>query len=124
MDNKNEMFENELFTLTDENGNESQFEMLGTIEVDGKNYVALIPVEGDESNDEYVILRLDNDPDEGEILVTIDDDEEFDRVADEFEDAFMGELDCDANGFSVEDIEDEDHDCGCGCSHCDEEDED
>ncbi|MDD2269592.1 MAG: DUF1292 domain-containing protein [Eubacteriales bacterium] len=119
MDNKDDIFENELFTLTDENGNESQFEMLGSLELDGKNYVALIPVEGDESNDEYVILRLDNDPQEGEILVTIDDDEEFDRVADEFEDAFMEELDCDAHGFSVED----DDDSCCGCADCDEEDE-
>ncbi|HBL85349.1 MAG: hypothetical protein A2Y17_11615 [Clostridiales bacterium GWF2_38_85] len=105
MPNKDEIFENELFTLTDEEGNESQFEMLGSIELDGKNYVALVPTEGDQ--DEYVILKLEYDENDGEVLVTIDDDEEFDKVADEFEDAFMGEFDCDENGFSVEDDEED-----------------
>ena len=31
-------------------------------------------------------------------LVTIDDDDEFDRVADEFEDKLFGEIDYDADG--------------------------
>ena len=31
-----------------------------------------------------------------ELLVTIDDDDEFDRVADAFEDTFMGEIDLDS----------------------------
>ena len=101
MPKNDDIFENELFTLTDEEGNESQFEMLGSLELDGKNYVALVPTEGDQ--DEYVILKLESDDNDGEVLVTIDDDDEFDRVADEFEDAFMGEFDCDENGFSVED---------------------
>ena len=87
-------FEQEVFTLTDEEGNESDFELIGTMEIDGTKYVALLPVEGAE--DEYVILKLTEDEDGDEVLVTIDDDDEFDKVADAFEDEFMGEIDHDA----------------------------
>ncbi|MBP3581028.1 MAG: DUF1292 domain-containing protein [Clostridia bacterium] len=87
-------FEQEVFTLTDEDGNESDFELIGTMEIDSVKYVALLPVEGTE--DEYVILKLVIDEDGDEILVTIDDDDEFDKVADAFEDEFMGDIDHDA----------------------------
>ena len=87
-------FEQEIFTLTDEEGNESDFELIGSMELDGVNYVALLPVEGTE--DEYVILKLTEDEDGDEVLVTIDDDDEFDKVEDAFEDAFMSEIDHDA----------------------------
>ena len=87
-------FEQELFTLTDEEGNESDFELIGSIELDGVTYVGLVPVEGD--SDEYVILKLTEDEDGDEILVTIDDDDEFDKAADAFEDQMMGDIDHDA----------------------------
>lgn len=76
----------EIFTLTDENGDESDFALIGSHELDGVMYVALVPVK-DNENDEYVILRVDTEPDTGEeVLVTIDDDDEFDRIADIFDD--------------------------------------
>ncbi len=83
-----------VFTLTDEEGNESEFELLGELTLDDNTYLALIPMEGDE--DEYVILKIEVDENGDELLVTIDDDDEFDRVADAFEDTFMGEIDLDA----------------------------
>lgn len=86
-------FEQEIFTLTDEEGNESDFELIGNMEIEGVKYVALLPVEGDD--DEYVILKLTEDEDGDEVLITIDDDDEFDRVADAFEDEFMGDIDHD-----------------------------
>ena len=52
-----------------------------------------MPLEGDE--DEYVVLKVIVDENGDELLVTIDDDDEFDRVADAFEDTFMGEIDLD-----------------------------
>ena len=91
----------EEYTLTDEDGNESRYDLIGTLELNDKNYVALLPVEDTEGN-EYVILRVEQDEDEEPVFVTIDDDDEFDSVADAFEDLFMGEFDCDENGFSVE----------------------
>ena len=84
-----------IFTLTDEEGNESEFELLGELNIDDNTYLALIPLDGDE--DEYVILKVEVDENGDELLVTIDDDDEFDKVADAFEDTFMGEIDLDGS---------------------------
>jgi len=79
-------FEEEIFTLTDEDNNESSFRLLASHELDGITYLALEPLE-DNENGEYVILRLDYDEaSDEETLVTIDDDDEFDAVADIFDD--------------------------------------
>ena len=88
-----ELFEPELITLTDEDGNETQFEIIASYEMDGVTYLALVPTENNDEG-EYVILRLEADPEnEGEeILVTVDDDDEFYDVADLFEDIQFDEL--------------------------------
>ncbi len=90
-------YESAIFTLTDEDGNELEFEVIGQYEADGVHYVAMIPVDGeDEAGEEieYVILKLEKDGDE-EVFVTIDDDDEFDDVADYFDDLFSQEIDYD-----------------------------
>lgn len=92
----NEMnFENEEFTevpvltLTDEEtGEEKDFELLGKAELDGKTYLALVPA--NEETEEYVILRAEGDDDDM-TLESIDDDEEFDRAADYFDDLLFGD---------------------------------
>ena len=92
-------FENDYFTLTDEEGNEIDFEVIEQCERDGNTYFAMIPVE-DESktadNDicEYIILKLAEEDGE-EILVTVDDDDELDDIADYFDDLFSQEIDYD-----------------------------
>ena len=88
-----EIFDGDIYTLTDETGKESEFELIGSCEFEGKTYLALIPVE--EGTEEYVILRLEADEKGEEILVTIDDDDEFDRVADYFEDELFDTIDYD-----------------------------
>lgn len=101
MEQNGAMEEEEIFTLTDEEGNESQFALIGELELDGQEYLALIPADaeqGSEEEDEYVILKVTADENGEEILVTIDDDEEFDRVADAFEDRFLDEYDLDGEG--------------------------
>ncbi len=91
--------EREFYTLVDEDGNEIEFELIGKAELDGKTYYAMIPTDGSEQAEdgfcEYVILRGDKDEDGEETLVSIDDDEEFDSVADYFDDAFSEEIDYD-----------------------------
>ena len=84
-----EMEEVEVYTLTDEEGNESQFELIGEAEIDGVTYYALTELdeEGNQISDEYVVLRVESEGDE-DILVSIEDDEEFDKVADFFDDQF------------------------------------
>lgn len=99
-----ELFNEEVFTLTDEDGNEKQFELLGSQEIDGNSYLALVPVE-DNDDDEYVILKVEEDEDGEEMLVTIDDDDEFNRVADFFDDELFGEIDYDEAETEDEDDE-------------------
>ena len=84
---KDDIFdEDEIFTLTDDDGVESEFRLLASHELDGVTYLALEPLV-DNENGEYVILRVDFDEDtQEETLVTIDDDDEFDRIADIFDD--------------------------------------
>lgn len=89
----NEEFrEGDVVTLTDEEGNESEYEIAGTTEVDGVTYYALVPVGNEE---EYVILKLESDEDGEAVLTTIVDDEEFDRVADIFDTELFEDIDYD-----------------------------
>ena len=69
-------------------------------------YLALEPV-AENPEGEYVILKMEKDGEE-DILVTIDDDDEFDRVADYFEDELFSEIsydDMDADEDSVKEEE-------------------
>lgn len=91
-----EYFDAEIFTLTDEEGNDMQFEQIAICEVEGTLYHALVPLdeEGNEDGEEYVILKSVVEDDGEEVLITIEDDDEFDRIADMFEDSFA-EMDYD-----------------------------
>ena len=92
-----EQLDYEFYTLTDEDGNESEFELLAACEIEGVSYYALVPVEdSDNEYAEYVVLRREKDENGDNILVTIEDDEEFDRVADYFDDLLQNEIDYDA----------------------------
>ncbi len=91
-------FETEYYTLTDEEGNEIQFEVIASAEIEGTVYYAMIPVDDQPEEEdvyEYVILKADKDEDGEDILVTIDDDEEFDNIADYFDDMLSDEADYD-----------------------------
>ncbi len=89
-----ELYSDEIYTLTDEDGNENQFELIGSREIDGCTYLALVPID-DNDDEEYVILKIEVDDDGEETLVTINDDDEFDRVADIFDDELFGSVDYD-----------------------------
>lgn len=92
-ENESMDYENEVVTLTDENGEESDYEIIGSLEDNGNDYLALVPVENDA--DEYIILKVVVDENDEEMLVTIDDDDEFDRIADMFDDELTAEYDYD-----------------------------
>ncbi len=102
MNNENtaneEDFEPVYYTLTDEEGNEIDFEEIASAEINGVLYYAMIPVNDQPEEEdvyEYVILKAEKDEDGEDILVTIDDDEEFDAVADYFDDMLADEADYD-----------------------------
>ena len=84
-----EELESEVYTLTDENGDEHDFELLAQAEIEGVTYLAMIPVEEqDEEADtfEYIILKGQTDENGEDVYLTIDDDDEFEKVADYFDD--------------------------------------
>lgn len=94
MDTNNER---EFYTLTDEDGNEIEFELIGAAELSGTQYYAFIPAEDDPDKEfcEYTILKSTVE-DGDEMLVSIDDDAEFDMAADYFDELFASEIDYDA----------------------------
>lgn len=67
-----------IVNLIDEQGNEIQFEIILTLEAEGKEYAILMPVE-DEEAEEALIFRIDAD-EEGEILVPLESDDEYETV--------------------------------------------
>ena len=94
--------EREFFTLVDEDGKEVSFELIGVTEYKENTYYAMIPAdaadkaqEADDGFCEYVILRVEKDEDGEYTLVTVEDDDEFDDVADRFDDMFSEEIDYD-----------------------------
>lgn len=90
-----------IWILTDENGEELEFEIIADYEKDGNKYFAMFPPEdiGDEDSDiiEYVILKLAYDEEGNECLVSVDDPDELDDIADYFDDRFSAEIDYDVN---------------------------
>ena len=99
-ENKNE-FETEYYTLIDEEtGNEIRFQVIASAEIEGVMYYAMIPVDDqpvEEDVYEYVILKAEKDEDGEDILSTIDDEDEFDSIADYFDDMLSDEADYDVN---------------------------
>jgi uncharacterized protein YrzB (UPF0473 family) len=87
----------DLMTLVDEDGVEHQFEVADSAELDGKTYMALIPVFEDpeellEDSGELVILRVEEEDGE-EFLEIIEDEAEFDKVGDFFMDRLSDSFD-------------------------------
>lgn len=69
-----------IISLVDENGVESEFEVILTLEADNKEYAILMPVD-DEESDEALVFRIVQD-EEGEMLVPLEDDKEYEIVVD------------------------------------------
>lgn len=87
------MDDRETITLLDENGEETEFEVLGVIAVEDIDYAILIPI--DEEEDQAYIFRIDIDEDGEEVLSEVEDDEEFEIVKDAWEALCEDELELD-----------------------------
>ena len=89
-----EELEDIIYTLTDEDtGEEIDFQLIARATIDDQLYFALVPAD-DEEAEEYVILRVSEDG-EDLILESIDDDDEFEKVEEYFNDLLFGEVDYD-----------------------------
>ena len=83
-----------VYTLTDEEtGEEVDFQLIARATIDDVLYFALVPAE-DEECEEYVILRVTEDGDDL-VLESIEDDDEFERAEDYFNDLLFSEVDYD-----------------------------
>lgn len=91
LDNEELEGQDDVVVLTDDDGEEVEFEHLDTIEYEGERYVVLLPVDEEESEDDedgdaagVLILKAekveDADADYDEEYVTIDDDDLLDKV--------------------------------------------
>ncbi|MCL2096287.1 MAG: DUF1292 domain-containing protein [Oscillospiraceae bacterium] len=109
-----EEVEIEIYTLTDEDGKESDFELIGRNDLGGQSYVALVPVgeDGEEIDEDeeggFVILKVVDGENGEEEFIEIEDDEEFDKIADIFEDELFEDVDYDEDEENEEEDDDED----------------
>ncbi|APH18772.1 DUF1292 domain-containing protein [Clostridium botulinum] len=76
-------------TLTDEEGKETEFEVITKLDIEDKEYVVVVPK--DEEVDEAIALRIDNNDNGEEVLVPVEEDEEFNMVAEAYELLFSEE---------------------------------
>lgn len=80
-----------IIVLNDEDGNEVEFEYLDAVEMDGKEYIILLPVE-EQENGEVVIFRVEGD-EENETYVGLDDEEEAEKVFNLFKEKAKDDFD-------------------------------
>ena len=67
-----------ILTLTDENGEDTEFEYLDCIEYEGKEYLVLMPA--DEITTEIVILEVEPVDEENENYLSVSDEAVLDAV--------------------------------------------
>ena len=90
MDMENMLPEEEeisVLTLTDENGAETEFEYLDCIELEGKEYLVLLPLE--EEAAELVILEVEPVDEENENYLAVEDEATLTAVYNIFKEKFQ-----------------------------------
>lgn len=85
----------DVIVLTDDEGKEHEFELIDVLEVDDHEYAVLAPLNGgsedseegaeDFDEDEAIILRVDTDENGERVFSDIEDDEEWEKVAEAWE---------------------------------------
>ena len=97
---ENENWGEDIISLMDEEGNQSEYKIVACAELDGVEHMALEPIIEDPEEElmdaaELVFLKVSEETDEdGEaFLDTIQDDDEFERVAEVFRDKLSEEYD-------------------------------
>lgn len=76
--------ERQLIETVDENGKVVNFELFDIIEFEEKEYALLLPAESNDDMDEVVLMKLSKDG-EAYVFEVIEDDEEFNKVAEYIE---------------------------------------
>ena len=92
MENENLIPEEEvsILTLTDENGNDVEFEYMDCIEYQGKEHLVLMPLE--EDSDEIVILEIEPVDEENENYLAVEDEAVLNAVFGIFKEKYQDVL--------------------------------
>ena len=93
MENENLLPEEEetsILTLTDENGNDVDFEYLDCIDYQDKEYLVLMPAE--EESSEIVILEVEPVDEENENYISVENEDTLNAVYEIFKDRFKDVL--------------------------------
>lgn len=80
-----------IIVLTDDEGNDVEFEYLDTVEFEGSEYIVLI--ENTEDADEAVILKIESLDDENETYVGVEDEDVLNSVFKIFKDRYKDDFD-------------------------------
>ncbi len=80
--------ESSILTLTDENGEDINFEYLDCVEYEGKEYLVLMP----EESNQIVILEIEPVDEENENYLAVDDEATLDAVYGVFKDRYKDVL--------------------------------
>ena len=83
--------EDSFITLTDENGNEIDFLLLDVMEYEGADYMVLMPLtdeDSEEDEEELFFLRAEK-TEEGEVYSSIEDESLLNAIADAYEKEFI-----------------------------------
>ena len=88
------MDEDDIIVLNDESGQEARFEFLDLIEMDGDEYIILLPEDqDDESRGEVVILQVEDVDGNAESYVGVEDEETLEQVFTLFREKYKDEFD-------------------------------
>ena len=82
--------ESNILMLTDENGEDVEFEYLACIQYEGKEYLVLMPAEEDSS--EIVILQVEPVDEENENYLSVSDEATLNAVYDIFKERYKDVL--------------------------------
>ena len=88
MENENMEQEESILTLTDENGQDMDFEYLDCLTYEGKEYLVLMP----EGEDEIVILEVEPVDEDNENYLAVEDEETLNAVYEIFKEKFKDVL--------------------------------
>ncbi|MDP4177515.1 MAG: DUF1292 domain-containing protein [Bacillota bacterium] len=79
-----------VITLLDEDGEEKEFNVITKLDIEDKEYVIVVPNEESEDDEsEAMALRIDKDSEGNDVLVVVEDDDEFEVVNEAYETLFF-----------------------------------
>ena len=95
-DYEKKLNDNDQMTLYLDDGSELLCDVISVFDVDGQDYIALLPADADEEGEIFLYrFKMEGDDFDNIELENIEDDEEFELVSDVFENQVNLDLDFD-----------------------------